>query len=210
MHKDQFNRVLRWYERFKEINDGCQREAHFDYQYDDMLAFFLNCYHLKDWIKRDFELEKTHHDYMEFKQLQADVEKFISENECLSLCADLCNGAKHCSVDENRLRFPESVLVHSEVHIDESRSNKIVKRKWTIRSESGNEYDAFEIATDCVSKWSEFFASHEHQIRKLILTIEEGMTEEEYMRVETPSALKPKGGIPGSSRSVSYHVRRNC
>lgn len=84
-----------------------------------------------------------------------------------------------------------------------------MKRKWTIRSESGNEYDAFEIATDCVSKWSEFFASHERQIRKLILMIEEGMTEEEYMRVEKIPAPKSEGGIPGSRGSVSYYVRRN-
>jgi hypothetical protein len=111
MYIDQFERVLRWYERFKEINDGCQGQAQFDYQYDDMLAFFLNCHHLKDWIKRDFEFEKTHHDFTEYKQLQADVEKFVSENECLSLCAGICNGAKHCVV-EHRSRVPKSVLVH--------------------------------------------------------------------------------------------------
>ena len=208
LHKDQYQRVLRWYERFRNINDGRQVGAQFECQYDEMLAFFMNCYHLKDWIKRDFELEKNHHDYIEFNQVRDEIERFISDNECLALCADLCNGAKHCSVDEKRHRFIEPTLVRSVVYVDEKEPDKYVKRGWMLISESGKEYDAFDLATQCVKKWKEFLDNHKKQIEKITLSVEEGETGEECETGDIDKSTISEGQTVGAERAVWYRVFR--
>ena len=71
---DQLNRVIRWYRRFQQINEGIQKSASFEGQYDDMLAFFMNCYHLKDWIKNDISDDS----------LNTVVEDYINQNDCLN------------------------------------------------------------------------------------------------------------------------------
>jgi len=146
---DQFERMIRWYRRYQQINEGTQRGASFEGQYDDMLAFFMNCYHLKDWIKNDIADES-------FNRV---VEDYINQNDCLKLCADICNGAKH--LDVTRSRFGEGTAIRTEVHLDESQDNPPVIRKWYITSESGQVFDSFDIATQCVEKWVEFFRQHE-------------------------------------------------
>ena len=90
---DQLNRVIRWYRRFQQINEGIQKGASFEGQYDDMLAFFMNCYHLKDWIKNDISDDS----------LNTVVEDYINQNDCLKLCADICNGAKHLDVTRSQI-----------------------------------------------------------------------------------------------------------
>lgn len=201
--------MLRWYERFREINDGRRGRTQFEYQYDEMLAFFMNCHHLKDWIKRDFELEKSHHDYIEYKKVRDEIEKFINDNECLTLCADLCNGAKHCTLGENEPRFSEPTAVLTEVYIDENDPDKYVKKAWIIISASGKEYDAFDLATQCVKKWKEFLDDHKKQIKKMTLCIEEGETGEECEAGNIDKSKFEEGEIVGLERSFRYRVLRN-
>ncbi len=149
---DQLNRVIRWYRRFQQINEGIQKSASFEGQYDDMLAFFMNCYHLKDWIKNDISDDS----------LNTVVEDYINQNDCLKLCADICNGAKH--LDVTRSRFGEETSIRTEVHLDESQENPPVIRKWYITSNSGQIFDAFDIATQCVERWVDFFNQHESEL----------------------------------------------
>ena len=149
---DQLERVIRWYHRFQQINEGRQTGASFEGQYDDMLAFFMNCYHLKDWIKNDIS----------DASLNAVIEDYINQNVCLKLCADICNGAKH--LDANRSRFGEETSIRTEVHLDESQENSPVIRKWYITMNSGEVFDSFDIATQCLTKWVDFFNQHESEL----------------------------------------------
>ena len=52
-YEEQFKRVNRWYDRFKKLNSGKEHTRNTDFEADDVHAFFINCYHLKDWIKND-------------------------------------------------------------------------------------------------------------------------------------------------------------
>ena len=54
---------------------------------DPVYTFFEHCYHLKDWIKEDNTAQKLGVDKF--------VEDFINNNNCLRVCADLCNASKH-------------------------------------------------------------------------------------------------------------------
>jgi len=151
---DQLHRVSRWYERFREIDSGTQKGASFEGQFDDVLAFFMNSYHLKDWIKND--ISDTN--------LNQIVEKYINDNDCLKLCADICNGAKH--LDLTHSRFGGDTSMRTEIHLDLSQENPPVIRKWYIKSHTGQEFDAFDIATQCVKKWVDFFNQHENKIHQ--------------------------------------------
>ena len=49
---EQYERMQRSYDRFREINSRLADKVSSDYE-DDVFAFFMHCYHLKDWIKND-------------------------------------------------------------------------------------------------------------------------------------------------------------
>jgi hypothetical protein len=94
---EQYRRMMRSYERFASIDRGRVYDPssdNYEENYEDeVFAFFLNCYHLKDWIKNDEGAGVV----------LSDVESFINSNNPLRLCADICNSHKHL-----KLKVPRS------------------------------------------------------------------------------------------------------
>ncbi len=140
-YTDQYRRMLRWYSRFERIHSGedlgdCERLK------DDILAFFINCFHLKDWVKWDSGIKPE------------TIEGFINENACLQFCADIANGAKHLALDHGRICTDSGCLRHA-ILVDKQSS----VGKFTLILQESNEeiIDSFEIATTCIQKWREFF-----------------------------------------------------
>lgn len=78
---EQWERVGRWFDRFKAINNGREHTMPSEFYQDDVFSFFLNCYHLKDWIKNDPSAGL----------LASSVEEYVSKNFALGLCSDICN-----------------------------------------------------------------------------------------------------------------------
>jgi hypothetical protein len=91
-YQEQFERMKRWYEYFKSIDQGIPHTLSSDHYQDVVYAFFLNCYHLKDWIQNDDTLSLT----------KQKVEQFINQNDCMQVCADICNGIKHLKLSRER------------------------------------------------------------------------------------------------------------
>jgi hypothetical protein len=85
--------MKRWYERFAAIDQGRPHDVDSDNYLDEIYAFFLNCYHLKDWIKCDSAVP--------VKDQQA-VEDHITANRSLRLCADICNASKHLKLETKK------------------------------------------------------------------------------------------------------------
>jgi hypothetical protein len=85
-YRVQYERVIRWFERFKTINSGKMHTTSTENYEDEVHAFFQNCYHLKDWIKNDTSITRL-----------LDVEEYINVAVSLQLCADICNALKHLS-----------------------------------------------------------------------------------------------------------------
>jgi len=145
-YREQFDRVKRWYERFREIDQGRLHNRPSDYYQDDVYAFFLNCYHLKDWIKNDPNVRP-----------RENVEEFINTNEALKLCADICNGLKHLKRDPRKSRSgkdPQFGKRDFRLSLPES----TISVKYTIDTADGS-VDAFELATKCLRAWEDFIAS---------------------------------------------------
>ena len=166
---DQYNRMIRWYQRFQTINNGVLISPGIaEYQYDEILVFFIFCHHLRDWIIQDTTVNKSHPNYKKFKLLKSKISDFIKNNDCMCLCADICNSAKHKHLDKSSNYYEETSVRFVGVHLIETPRGKLYKPKWEILTDSGKRYDLFEVATECKTKWFEFLESQEMQIRELI------------------------------------------
>lgn len=147
-YREQFNRVKRWYERFAEIDGGTAHDRPSDRYQDEVYAFFLNCYHLKDWIKNDENVGAA----------ATKVEEFINSNEELSLCADICNGIKHLKLEGSRSgQNPQ--FGSRQFHMELGGQQQILGVKYSIDTSSGS-VDAFEFATKCFEAWQNFINSN--------------------------------------------------
>lgn len=145
-YMEQFERMQRWYERFKKIDQGTSHERSSEEYTDNVYAFFQNCYQLKDWIKNDDTVKLP-------KGFDIDKD-FINKNRCMRLLADICNGTKHLRLDNERSK--ESPEFYSKNYSLALGGQKpVISVKWNIKTRTGN-IDAFQLATECVQKWEEF------------------------------------------------------
>jgi hypothetical protein len=146
-HQEQFERMKRWYERIKEIDEGRLHNISSDHYHDEVYAFFINCYHLKDWIKNDDTV----------KLPKKDVEGFIKKHECMRLCADICNGTKHLKLDPtiHPPRSDQDPKFGARTFSLSLGGEPIIKVKFSIETKKGT-IDAFALASECVQKWEEF------------------------------------------------------
>jgi hypothetical protein len=142
--KVQYDRVVRWHRRFEEHYSGKSHTKSIEEDCDDVLAFFIFCHQLKDWVIKDTTIPRR------------EIEKFINENECLSICADIANGIKHLGIDETRTpRSGQDLRMHAGVYITGDKLSDVGLRMY-ITKDDGTQIEAFEIATECVGKWTEF------------------------------------------------------
>ena len=151
-HQEQFERMKRWYERIKKIDQGMPHNLSFvnlpsSYFYDEVYAFFLNCYHLRDWIQNDDTVKP-----LEKEKLKP----FIKQNECMRLCADICIGIKHLKRTKSDYSGKDPKFGGREFPLSlEGGPEPIIKVKFSIETKTGT-IDAFKLASECVRKWGEF------------------------------------------------------
>ncbi|PKL64952.1 MAG: hypothetical protein CVV32_05195 [Methanomicrobiales archaeon HGW-Methanomicrobiales-3] len=149
---DQYQRVKRWFERFKAINEGSTKDIDIQQQYDDVLAFFMNCYHLKDWLIKEDEFST---------EWRKTVEQYISINECLQLCADIANGTKHFSPGNIPTRSGQQSELQPHVfpHLKDGILVGAIMKFYLVL-DNGESIDAFNLAADCMKKWEDFMTTH--------------------------------------------------
>ncbi|EEB7841207.1 hypothetical protein GNY41_22395, partial [Salmonella enterica subsp. enterica] len=87
---EQIERSKRYLNRIEKIYAGIfSSSGHDKEDYDDdVVSFFIHCYHIRDWI---IELNT-----LNIKSGQVDT--FINKHQALKICADLANGSKHCKL----------------------------------------------------------------------------------------------------------------
>jgi len=145
-YEEQLNRVRRWYERFGKLDEGILHDRSSNFYQDDVYAFFMNCYHLKDWILNDPAASS----------IAGKVEEYINSTPELSLCADICNGLKHLVLRKHRSgEKPEFGPKKFEVGLGTEPATIAVH--YTINTDSGP-IDAFNLATKCLEAWDKFLA----------------------------------------------------
>ncbi|TWU12271.1 hypothetical protein CA54_10940 [Symmachiella macrocystis] len=89
---EQLERVKRFFKRIEHPEAfGNTHDGRNDYE-DFLWAFFQNCWHLKDWIKRDSTVcQKALDDIEEFWKRE--------ENENIRISSDIANATKHLVLD---------------------------------------------------------------------------------------------------------------
>jgi hypothetical protein len=145
---EQYERMQRSYDRFCEFNQRVTDKVSSDFE-DDVYAFFMHCYHLKDWVKNDSSVKSR------MPIIGADVEQFINSSEALRLCADLCSSLK--TLELKRRRAEPSMFgrkqYHDRLNIGPGSSTKL---EWLIERNNKPPIDALELATECTAEWSKF------------------------------------------------------
>ena len=156
---EQFKRIRRWKKRLDKIRNSNSSEDEIPNQIDFIFAYFINCYHLRDFL-------------ISSKVIQKEIlNKFFEENIEMQLCRDICNECKHC------------LLERPSIGIKESNSNKKSARGWAgvclvreyipdslilkddklpikniryVVLANFKKYDVFELADRCFILWGNF------------------------------------------------------
>lgn len=144
--EEQWKRVKRYYERFEQMNNGFRGHGEpAEYYFDDMLAFFQNCFHLRDWLKKDNFASKN------IDQRPCD---YVKSTDCLAICADLANGTKHMKLMPNRIKSG------GEPKPGPHRMEAVMGSQVIVLSASiehkGKMIDAFTLATECMDAWKKY------------------------------------------------------
>lgn len=150
---EQFDRAHRYLVRIRSIYAGIYAGDHKKQEYeDDVLSFFVHCFHIKDWIVHLNKIGVT------AKQ----VDEFINASECLKICADLCNGTKHCiltrSARTGRQPHMSGRQYKSSVWFTGSGGGEVVQGKYSIVTAAGV-VDALNLAEECMRSWENFIGS---------------------------------------------------
>jgi hypothetical protein len=145
--QEQYDRTRRWYERFAEIHSGKEHDRSSDNYRDDVHAFFVNCYHLKDWLYGDTA-----------SGLSKDaVERAVQASLDLRLCGDLANGVKHMKLSRTPRVSKDTALGRTAFALDVASGQ--IRADYEV-SADGQTYDAFEIATRALVDWDAFLTVH--------------------------------------------------
>ena len=148
--REQFERVKRWYERFKIIDSGRPHTHPSDYYQDEVYAFFQNCHHLRDWILNDDNINIG----------AQTLKNFVTGHQELQICGDLCNGTKHLKLKKPWSTIkPEFGARHFDLKLEVPNNKATISVKYSIDTDTG-EMDAFELATKCLQSWEWFIKSN--------------------------------------------------
>lgn len=148
---EQLARAERYLGRIRRIYEGVFSSAGHDKEEyeDDVISFFMHCHHIRDWI--------LHLNKVGISATQLD--DFINSNEALRVCADLCNGSKHCRLT----RKPRSGLqphvadkaYQASTWFTGSGGGEVLQAKYAVMTSSGT-VDALGLAEECMALWRQY------------------------------------------------------
>lgn len=155
---EQFERIKRWNRILNEIKVSNASEDKTDYQVDCIYSFFINCFHLKDWLIHSKVISKD------------TVNKFINNHKEMKVCRDICNGVKHLSLTDPSIGKDvkcdcgfHGVFLHREYdsYQEVLKNNNLVGNiTYNIFAEY-EKFNAFTLADRCVKLWESFLKENQ-------------------------------------------------
>lgn len=142
--KDKYYDMKRSYERLKKINTNNGNSISNADAKDATGCFFNQCYHFKDWLKKDTSIT-----------LVENIENFISKSNVLSFAADYCNSFKHGGLNKNSRSGKTLEKMNTHVNFDLTPRGFVASARLELTI-GGKKYDAFSLATDCIKEWDSF------------------------------------------------------
>ena len=146
---DQWNRVQLGFRRVEAIYRGRPEPEGTAGALYDVFAFFVNCYHLGDWIEHDAGVPQ---------RVSDEARPYILTSDELKICADLANRSKHSALVQPAKTGDKSTRPSSnDVTIMVGQG----KARHAFRVSSGEaEWDALDLALACVASWRTFLEQH--------------------------------------------------
>ncbi len=143
-YKEQLDRIKRLKEDIKRFSVAT--DDNFENAIDAFTSFFIQCYHLKDWL-------------VQSNYGARDINFFVSRSACLSLCRDIANKQKHKEID---MYDPQNHIIE---HDTKGGSALIIRYHDPSRKEDrfgldvkefGTLIDVIDLAEKCVEEWERF------------------------------------------------------
>ena len=148
--KDQYDRVLRWYKRISDIDQGILHNRNSGYYEDEIYAFFINCYHLKDWMLNDEALIIT--------EKKKKLNEFIDNSKPMKICYDICNSRKHLKLTTPKID-KETQFGPRQHSLNLGGDGPIFSAKYSILCDRET-FDAFDLARACIDEWGKFIGDN--------------------------------------------------
>lgn len=145
-YREQYERVKRWYARFQHLDGGRPHDAASENYVDDVYAFFMNCYHLKDWIQHDGTVPRAVRD---------SVENYINSDRHLQICGDICNSLKHLTLGRGYRSSENPAFGKKRYGLTLGAGPATISLKYEVNTANGP-IDAFRLASACVAAWDDF------------------------------------------------------
>lgn len=114
----------------------------------DVLAFFVSCHHLVDWIGSDASLSRS------ARKRAGDL---VGKSRDLRICADLADRTKHCSLTWARTGDTSTGPSGNDATVMIGRGASHAFRV----SSDGVEHDALDLARAYVAEWTKFFRARD-------------------------------------------------
>jgi hypothetical protein len=144
--RDQWERSLRWYERVRQIEQKSLKQELDIGDIDVVIAFFQNCYHVRDWIVASRP------------SLKKQMDNFFHTHFEMGACRDICNGFKHKDLD-HWTHDKDFNLYRECDHLAAMGTGKKspVRHRAVFADGTGiRKFDLFVLADSCIDLWNQF------------------------------------------------------
>ncbi len=146
--QSQWSRFQRWYARTRDVREKSETSELSAGDIDLVIAFFQNCYHLRDWLQSSRP------------DLTTPLQELFAKNFEMRACRDICNGFKHKTLDKPSLD-PDFNLYREydpfQEEIDPSKSSVLYRLAFADAGDV-RKFDMFEFADKCFLLWKSFLA----------------------------------------------------
>ena len=141
--EEQLRRVNRYYARFEAINRIRSDVSHYianddvsEYEKDDVYSFFVNCYHLVDWLDED--VKYRHCKGKNSCPHASCPECWVNSHKALAISRDVCNRVKHVRLDRGEPGKPrpirearaDSGFIYEPTHLIQWPDRATFDKKW--------------------------------------------------------------------------------
>lgn len=134
----QYERMLRFHQRYLSSDDTTEK-------LDYALTFFVYSYHLKEWIQKYEQLDKT--------KFESEWKKFLAKYPEIKLCRDICNVNKHLILTQKPSVDKHFAIFLSYDHFGTEKSD------WIIYYDN-NRTKLINLMNEVIVAWNEFIEEH--------------------------------------------------
>lgn len=146
---EQWRRVTRWFRRSEKIKKKAEVKELDEGDIDVLIAFFQNCYHLRDWISDSRP------------DLKPKLDRFFEQHFEMRTCRNICDGYKHKRLTSGKHPDPDFNLYREydyfQSDAEPSRSPLLYRIAFAYDNDI-KKYDLFVFTEICFHLWEEFIS----------------------------------------------------